>query len=42
MSIDTKAGLKLKFDFDLINNEWNHKGFSSKGDPIHEIWLKRK
>ena len=39
---NTKAGLRLKFDFDLINNEWNHKGFSSKGDPIHEIWLKRK
>ena len=39
---DTKAGLKLKFDFDLINNEWNHKGFSSKGDPMHEIWVKRK
>lgn len=39
---DTKAGLRLKFDFDLINNEWNHKGFSSKGDPMHEIWVKRK
>ena len=39
---NTKAGLKLTFDFDLINNEWNHKGFSSKGDPMHEIWVKRK
>jgi len=39
---NTKAGLRLKFDFDLINNEWNHKGFSSKGDPMHEIWVKRK
>ena len=39
---NTKVGLRLKFDFDLINNEWNHKGFSSKGDPMHEIWVKRK
>ena len=39
---NTKAGLRLKFDFDLINNEWNHKGFSSKGDSMHEIWVKRK
>ena len=39
---NSKAGLKLKFDFDIIDNEWNHKGFSSKGDPMHEIWVKRK
>ena len=39
---DTKAGLSLKFNYELTNNEWNHKGFSSKGDPMHEIWVKRK
>ena len=39
---NSKAGLKLKFDFDIINGEWNHKGFSSKGDPMHEIWVKRE
>ena len=39
---DSKAGLKLKFDFELIDGEWNHKGFSSKGDPLHEIWIKRE
>ncbi len=38
----TKAGLSLKFNHELTNNEWNHKGFSSKGDPMHEIWVKRK
>ena len=31
-----------KFDYELINKEWNHKGFSSKGDPLHEIWVVRK
>ena len=39
---NSKAGIKLKFDYELINGEWNHKGFSSKGDPLHEIWVKRK
>ena len=39
---DSKVGLNLEFDYELINKEWNHKGFSSKGDPLHEIWVKRK
>ena len=36
---DSKVGLNLEFDYELINKEWNHKGFSSKGDPLHEIWV---
>ena len=39
---DKKVGLNLEFDYELINKEWNHKGFSSKGDPLHEIWVVRK
>lgn len=39
---NSKVGSKLKFDYELINGEWNHKGFSSNGDPLHEIWVKRK
>ena len=39
---NSKAGLSLTFDYDLKNNNWNHKGFSSKGDPMHEIWSIRK
>ena len=38
----SKVGLNLEFDYELINKEWNHKGFSSKGDPLHEIWVVRK
>ena len=26
---------------EIIDGDWNHKGFSSKGDPLHEIWSKR-
>ena len=39
---DSKSGLKLEFDYEIIDGDWNHKGFSSKGDPLHEIWEKRQ
>ena len=39
---DSKVGINLEFDYELVNKEWNHKGFSSKGDALHEIWVKRK
>ncbi|MFY0629640.1 MAG: membrane or secreted protein [Flavobacteriaceae bacterium] len=35
---NSKAGLSLKFNYELINGEWHHSGLSSKGAPIHEIW----
>ena len=38
---NSKPGLTLKFDYEITNNEWNHKGLSSKGDPLHEIWISR-
>ncbi len=39
---DSKAGLSLKFNYELIDGSWNHKGSSSKGDPINEIWNLRE
>ncbi len=39
---DSKAGLSLKFNYELIDGNWHHKGLSSKGDPIHEIWSLRE
>ncbi len=39
---DTRVGASLKFDFDIIDAHWHHKGFSSKGDPLHEIWSARE
>lgn len=39
---DSKAGLRLEFDYELIDGKWHHKGFSSKGDPMHEIWSVRR
>ena len=39
---DSKVGLNLEFDYELKNKEWNHKGLSSKGDALHEIWVIRE
>lgn len=39
---NTKVGLQLKFDFNLKDGNWHHSGFSTKGDPIDEVWSKRK
>lgn len=39
---DAKAGLSLEFDYKLLFGIWHHKGFSSKGDPMHEIWTPRE
>lgn len=39
---NAKVGLELTFDFSLVGGKWNHSGFSSKGDPIYEIWSLRK
>ncbi|RIA09918.1 hypothetical protein OE09_1764 [Flavobacteriaceae bacterium MAR_2010_72] len=39
---DSKAGLSLQFDYDLVDGKWHHKGFSSKGEPLHEIWSVRE
>ena len=38
---NSKSGTELEFEYEIIDNEWNHKGFSSKGDPLHEIWKPR-
>lgn len=38
---DTRVGASLEFDFDIKEGAWHHQGFSSKGDPMHEIWSVR-
>ena len=39
---NTRAGASLSFDFSMVEGDWQHKGLSSKGEPIHEIWTKRE
>ena len=39
---NTRVGASLSFDFSMVEGDWQHKGLSSKGEPIHEIWTKRE
>jgi len=39
---NSRVGKTLGFDFLLEDGNWRHKGFSSKGDPIDEVWTKRE
>ncbi len=39
---NSRVGMGLKFNYELIDGQWHHKGFSSKGDPINEIWSLRE
>ncbi|WP_421878671.1 hypothetical protein [Marinoscillum sp.] len=39
---DSRVGASLEFDYALKDGDWHHKGLSSKGDPIYEIWSVRK
>ncbi|MFP4093204.1 MAG: hypothetical protein ACLFUB_01880 [Cyclobacteriaceae bacterium] len=39
---DSRVGNSLSFDFNRKGDDWYHKGKSSKGDPLHEVWTKVK
>ena len=38
---NTSVGRVLPFKYFISGIDWHHQGFSSKGDPIHEIWSAR-
>lgn len=35
---DSRVGASLGFDYEVKDGKWHHRGKSSKGDPIYEIW----
>jgi hypothetical protein len=39
---NSRVGASLSFDFYLEDGAWRHKGLSSKGEPIDEVWTKRE
>ncbi len=39
---DSRVGASLQFNYEMIDGEWHHSGKSSKGDPMYEIWSRRK
>ena len=38
---NNKVGISLEFEYVKKGMDWHHQGFSSKGDPLHEIWTYR-
>lgn len=38
---DSRVGKVLPFSYAEKGNDWYHKGLSSKGKPMHEIWHRR-
>ncbi|GGW49721.1 hypothetical protein [Arenibacter certesii] len=39
---NARVGASLTFDYELKGADWHHSGKSSKGDPLHEIWIRRE
>lgn len=39
---NSRAGLQLTFNYKILDGNWHHSGLSTKGDPIDEVWSKRK
>lgn len=38
---NSRVGAVLPFEYSLKGSDWHHQGFSSKGDPMYEIWSLR-
>ena len=38
----SRVGKQLSFDYKLRNGQWIHRGQSSKGKPVHEVWALRR
>lgn len=38
---NSRVGASLQFDFEIKDSDWHHSGFSSKGDPLYEVWSLR-
>lgn len=39
---NSRVGASLEFDYRLDYGSWYHSGFSSKGDPLYEVWETRE
>lgn len=39
---NSRVGARLEFKYEIKGNDWHHSGKNSKGEPMYEIWGKRK
>ena len=37
-----RVGAKLKFLYNIKGDDWHHQGKNSRGEPMYEIWSRRK
>jgi hypothetical protein len=37
-----RVGMSLSFDYELKDRDWHHRGLSSTGNKIYEIWTRQK
>ena len=37
-----RVGMSVSFDYELKNGDWHHRGLSTAGNKIYEIWAKEK
>lgn len=39
---NSRVGASLEFNYELKGDDWHHTGKNSRGEPMYEIWAKRK
>lgn len=39
---NARVGATLEFTYRHVGNDWHHTGLNSKGEPMYEIWARRK
>ena len=39
---DKRVGAELSFEYHVDGDEWHHRGKSSAGEPMYEIWSRRE
>lgn len=38
----SRVGVSLPFNFEVQGDDWHHSGNNSRGEPMYEVWAKRK
>ncbi|MEM6380656.1 MAG: membrane or secreted protein [Bacteroidota bacterium] len=39
---DSRVGAALEFKFEIKDGDWHHSGNNSRGEPMYELWSRRK
>ena len=39
---NSRVGASLQFKYEIKGDDWHHTGNNSKGEPMYEVWARRK